>query len=274
MLRTNNPALREDVFRKPETWDSFQAAQRGGAVAVGPAARPGVMTLQGAVNASFILLGLCAATAIAGWMFIQNNTAMVLPVTFGGAIAGMVLALIISFRPRTAPFLAPVYAIGEGAFVAGISMVYATYAQGTNLGGATGTGIIFQAALLTFGILGALLLAYTTRLIKPSENFKLGVAAATGGIFFVFIAQLVLNLVFGITIPYIWSSGPIGIAFAGFVVVIAALNLVLDFDFIEQGAENELPRHMEWYAAFGLLVTLVWLYVSILRLLALLSQRD
>lgn len=285
MLRTNNPALRADVFKKPETWDSFQAGQRGvagggvvGGVAAAPAAsmaaaRPGTMTLQGAVNASLILLGICVATAFGAWVLIQNNPALLFPLAFGGAIGGLVLALIISFKPKAAPVLGPVYAIAEGGFLAGISMIYAERVAGTNIGGATGTGIILQASLLTFGIMGALLIAYTTRLIKPTENFKLGVAAATGGIFFLFVAQMVLSL-FGITIPYIWESGPIGIGLAGFIVVIAALNLVLDFDFIEEGANNGLPKHMEWYAAFGLLVTLVWLYISLLRLLALLARRD
>ena len=133
-------------------------------------------------------------------------------------------------------------------------------------------GIVQQAVFLTFGTLGALLLAYRSGLIKATENFKLGVSAATGGIAFVYIVSIVMGF-FGIQFPMIHSSGPMGILFSAFVVVIAALNLVMDFDFIEEGAEHGAPKYMEWYGAFGLLVTLIWLYLEILRLLAKLRER-
>jgi uncharacterized YccA/Bax inhibitor family protein len=134
-------------------------------------------------------------------------------------------------------------------------------------------GIVIQAVALTFGTLFCLLLAYKSGLIKATENFKLGVVAATGGIALIYLATMVLGL-FGIGIPYIHDSGLIGIGFSLFVVVVAALNLVLDFDFIETGAERGAPKYMEWYASFGLIVTLVWLYIEILRLLAKLRGRD
>jgi uncharacterized YccA/Bax inhibitor family protein len=127
--------------------------------------------------------------------------------------------------------------------------------------------------MLTFGIMFALLFAYRSGLIKATENFKLGVAAATGGIFLIYLATFVLGF-FKIQIPYIHESGIIGIGFSLFVVVIAALNLVLDFDFIETGVEAGAPKYMEWYGAFGLMVTLVWLYLELLRLLAKLQSRD
>jgi uncharacterized YccA/Bax inhibitor family protein len=133
-------------------------------------------------------------------------------------------------------------------------------------------GIVSQAVFLTFGTLGGLLLAYRSGLIKATENFKLGIVAATGGIFFVYMIGFILSL-FGSGIPLIHSSGTFGILFSVFVVVIAALNLVLDFDFIEEGAEQGAPKYMEWYAAFGLMVTLIWLYLEILRLLAKLQSR-
>jgi uncharacterized YccA/Bax inhibitor family protein len=133
-------------------------------------------------------------------------------------------------------------------------------------------GIVSQAVFLTFGTLAALLIAYRSGWIKATENFKLGVVAATGGIFFVYLISFVLSF-FGVSIPLIHGSGIFGILFSLFVVVIAALNLVLDFDFIEQGAEQGAPKYMEWYAAFGLMVTLIWLYLEILRLLAKLQQR-
>ena len=133
-------------------------------------------------------------------------------------------------------------------------------------------GIVLQAVALTLGVLGALLLAYTSRLIKPTENLKLGIVAATGGVFLVYMASWILGI-FGVGVPFIHDSGPIGIGFSLVVINIAALNLVLDFDFIETGAAVGAPKYMEWYGAFGLMVTLVWLYLEILRLLAKLRDR-
>ena len=150
----------------------------------------------------------------------------------------------------------------EGLALGGISVVFeASY-----------PGIVSQAIFLTFGTLGALLMAYRSGLIRATENFKLGVVAATGGIALVYLASMVLGF-FGMSVPLIHSSGTFGILFSVFVVVIAALNLVLDFDFIEQGVERGAPKYMEWYGAFGLMVTLVWLYLEILRLLAKLNDR-
>jgi uncharacterized YccA/Bax inhibitor family protein len=134
-------------------------------------------------------------------------------------------------------------------------------------------GIVIQAVGLTFGTCLALLLAYKSGMIRASENFKLGVVAATGGIALFYLLSLILGL-FGVRISFLYQSGPLGIAFSLFVVVIAALNLVLDFDFIEQGAGAGAPRYMEWYAAFGLMVTLIWLYLEILRLLMKLRSRN
>ena len=133
-------------------------------------------------------------------------------------------------------------------------------------------GIVIQAVLGTFGTLFALLMAYRSGMIRATENFKLGVAAATGGIFLVYMLSMVLGF-FGINIPFIHDSGPIGIGVSLFVVVVASLNLVLDFDFIENGESMGAPKYMEWYAAFGLLVTLIWLYIELLRLLAKLRDR-
>ena len=133
-------------------------------------------------------------------------------------------------------------------------------------------GIVFQATILTFGTLFALLIAYRSGMIRATENFKLGVAAATGGIFLIYMATWILGM-FSVSIPFIHDSGLIGIGFSLFVVVIAALNLVLDFDFIENGAKAGAPKYMEWYAAFGLLVTLIWLYIEMLRLLSKLNRR-
>lgn len=182
---------------------------------------------------------------------------------WGGAIGGLVLALITVFKKTWAPVTAPLYALVEGFFLGAISAVY----------NAQFGGIVMQAVMLTFGILFALLFAYRSGLIKATENFKLGVVAATGGIALVYLASIALGF-FGIKIPLIHESGLVGIGFSLFVVVIASLNLVLDFDFIESGVEQGAPKYMEWYGAFGLMVTLVWLYLELLRLLSKLQSRD
>ena len=180
---------------------------------------------------------------------------------WGGAIGGLVLAIVTAFKKEWSPVTAPLYALVEGFFLGAISALYNHLYE----------GIVLQAVMLTFGIMFALLFAYRSGLIKATENFKLGVAAATGGIALIYIATIVLGL-FGIKIPYIHDSGLIGIGFSLFVVVVASLNLVMDFDFIESGVEAGAPKYMEWYGAFGLMVTLVWLYLELLRLLSKLRR--
>lgn len=266
-LRTTNPLLTASAF-------SGESERRFGFTEVA-AARPNTMTLQGAVNATFVLLGITVASGLGVFTFLQNQPGMVMAASLGGAVLALVLVLVISFKPQASPYVGPLIAIAEGAFAGAASIFWTRYAAGSSgtTAGALGTGLVLQAGLLTAGIAGGLLVAYKTRLIRATENFKLGVAAATMGFLFLCIATLVLSLI-GIQIPYIWDNGPIGIAVAAGIVVLAALNLVLDFDFIEQGAERGLPRHMEWYAAIGVLVTLVWLYISLLRLLAKIQSRD
>ncbi len=222
------------------------------------------MTIQGTVNKTGFLLILAIATAAWTWnkFFTAGNPAVVMPYLWGGAIGGLVMALVTVFKKNWAAFTAPMYALLEGLFLGAISAFFeAQY-----------PGIVIQAVGLTFGTLVALLMAYKTGLIRATENFKLGVAAATGGIFLVYMATMVLGF-FGVGIPYIHGSGIIGIGFSLFVVVIAALNLVMDFDFIEAGAAAGAPKFLEWYGAFALIVTLIWLYLEILRLLAKLSSR-
>jgi uncharacterized YccA/Bax inhibitor family protein len=230
----------------------------------------GAMTLNGTVNKTGILLLLAVLTAAFAW----NQSVTVGPdgaaaiasgvrgYMLGGAIGGFILALITIFKKTWAPVTAPLYALVEGFFLGSISAMYELRFD----------GIVFQAVLLTFGTLFALLMAYRSGLIKATENFKLGVVAATGGIFLVYLATIVLGF-FNINIPLIHESGIVGIGFSLFVIVIAALNLVLDFDFIENGVEQGAPKYMEWYGAFGLMVTLVWLYLEFLRLLSKLNSR-
>lgn len=221
------------------------------------------MTLQGTVNKTGILLFLTFATAIYTWNMTLAQPGSAMLWVIGGAIGGLILALITSFKPVWSPITGSLYALAEGLFLGGISARYEMQFQ----------GIVLQAILLTGGTCLALLAAYSMRLIRATENFKLGIFAATGGIALVYLVTWVLSF-FSIQVPYIHESGMIGIGFSVFVVIIAALNLVLDFDFIENGCTHGAPKYMEWYAAFGLLVTLVWLYIEILRLLSKLSKRD
>jgi uncharacterized YccA/Bax inhibitor family protein len=244
-MRSGNPALTATTFNK------YQGV-----------AGPNQMTLSGTVNKTFLLLFLVIASAIFTWsLYFEGGN--VTPFLLGGVIGGLILALITIFVPKVSPITTPIYAILEGFVVGGISAMYEVQFA----------GITLQAVLLTFSILIALLLAYKSGLIRATENFKLGVTAATFGIFLVYMLSFVLGF-FGMEVPYLHSNGLIGIGISLFIVVIASLNLVLDFDFIETGVERQAPKYMEWYAAFGLLVTLIWLYFEVLRLLAKLRSRD
>jgi len=240
MLRTGNPALKESTFR-------------GVPRAVGEEA----MTLQGTVNKTGISLLILLAAAAFVW-----NSANPQPFILIGLVGGLVTALVTVFKNTAAPVTTPLYAAFEGLLLGGVSLMFETRYP----------GIVINAVALTFGTLAVLLIAYSSGLIRPSENFKLGIFAATGAVGLLYLVSIVMGF-FGKSIPYIHESGPIGIAFSLFVVGLAALNLVLDFDFIERGAAMGAPKYMEWLGAFGLLVTLVWLYLEILRLLAKLQDR-
>jgi uncharacterized YccA/Bax inhibitor family protein len=179
-----------------------------------------------------------------------------------GLIGGLITAVVTTFKKEWSPITAPIYAVLEGFALGGISALLESQYE----------GIVIQAVALTFGTAGCLLMAYKSGVIKATENFKLGIFAATGGIGFIYLIGWIMSF-FGTSIPYIHENGLIGIGFSLVVVVIAALNLVLDFDFIEKGAEQGAPKFMEWYGAFGLMVTLIWLYIEILRLLSKLNSR-
>ncbi len=229
------------------------------------------MTLSGTVNKIALLLLLVVAGAFYTWKIAfqaissDSLTASraILPWMIGGGIGGFVLALVTIFRRNISPYTAPIYAVLEGLFLGSIS-AFLEYQY---------PGIVINAVALTFGILFALLIAYRSGLIKPTENFKLGVFAATGGVAILYLVSFLLNL-FGVPVGYLHNSSPLSIGISVVIVIVAALNLVLDFDFIEQGAASSVPKYMEWYAAFGLIVTLVWLYLEILRLLTLLARRN
>ena len=256
-MRSGNPAFSESTLLDLAS----------GQVVSGAGADTGTMTVNGTVNKTGLLLLLVVITGAYSWSQAFGPTGEINPAInvylWGGMLAGFGLALATIFKKAWAPVTAPLYALVEGFFLGAISAVFELKYP----------GIVFQAVVLTFGTLGALLAAYRSGLIRATENFKLGVVAATGGIALVYLVSMGLRL-FGKDIPLIHESGLVGIGFSLFVVVIAALNLVLDFDFIESGVEAGAPKYMEWYGAFGLMVTLVWLYIEFLRLLAKLQSRD
>ena len=242
-MRSGNPVLTSKTF------DMAPAGER--------------MTISGTVNKTAMMLAFLCITAIYTWreFYATQEVAKVLPFVWTGVIGGFITAMVIIFKKTWAPALAPLYALLQGLVVGGVSAIFELAYP----------GIVIQAVGLTFGTLACLLMAYKSGLIKATENFKLGVVAATGGIALLYLVNIVMSM-FGKPIGFIHESGTFGILFSGFVVVIAALNLVLDFDFIEQGAEHGAPKYMEWYGAFGLTVTLVWLYLEILRLLSKLRR--
>lgn len=278
MFQSTNPTMKSEVFERPQTWNDFLGEKAGGGVRSGPK----VMTLNGTIIKSMVLLGICSVTALGTWQAFHQDAQKFALLGIGGALMAIVLGLIICFRRHTAPVLAPIYAVCEGAFVGWVSAFWAAYAAGGAAAGAAargkssklamlGTDIVLQAGLLTFGISAAMLIAYSTRLIRPSQKLLGGIAAVTGGVLIFSLVRIVMSMIFPGFMANMWSS-PIGIAFAGFIVILAAANLVIDFAVVEEGVQNGAPKYMEWYAGYGLLVTIVWLYVSILRLLALLSR--
>ncbi len=246
MMRTANPALNDKTFQNIGTYTGSES-----------------MTLQGTINKTAFLLLLVIASAAYTWsLFLEGRVDEMFMWMIGGAIGGFVAALVTVFKKEWSQITSSVYALAQGLFLGAISSVMEAQFE----------GIVIQAVTLTFGTAGCLLIAYKSGVIKATENFKLGVFAATGAIAMIYFLTTILGF-FGIHMPYIHENGLIGIGFSLVVVIIAALNLVLDFDFIEKGAEQGAPKFMEWYAAFGLMVTLIWLYVEILRLLSKLNSR-
>jgi uncharacterized YccA/Bax inhibitor family protein len=256
LIKTGNPALGQNTF------GSFAQSQYGGNL-VDAAAR---MTLSGTVNKTGLLLLCAIATAAWTWnSFMQTHDLTVAgPAVMVGALGGFVVAMVTVFKKEWSPVTAPVYALLEGLVLGGLSAIFELRYP----------GIAMQAVGLTFGTLFVMLLAYKSGLIKVTQKFRMGVVAATGGIVAFYFLTFLLSF-FHITIfASLFGSGVIGIGFSLIVVAIASLNLVLDFDFVEQGVAYGAPKYMEWYAAFGIMVTLVWLYLEMLRLLSKLRSRN
>lgn len=245
---SGNPFMKEETYR-----NSSNSPLDAGFIASSER-----MTVQGAVNKSFILFGLMLLTAVASYVY-ANPLFL-----FVGAIGGLIAALVASFKPHLSATVAPIYALLEGLFVGSVTAMY-----GAALGGA----IIFNAISLTLGILFAMLFIYKTGIIKVTDKLRMGVMMATMGVFLVYMLNFVLSF-FGINLPYLHQGGAMGIGISVVIIGIAAFNLLLDFDNFDKGEKFGAPSYMEWFSAMGLLITLIWLYVEILRLLSLLSSRD
>jgi uncharacterized YccA/Bax inhibitor family protein len=245
LLRSTNPVLKEKAF--------------AGAIPTGE-----TMTIQGTVNKTGLLLFFVVATAAWTWGLSHSPTPeAAYPWTFGGAIGGFVVALVTIFKKEWAPISAPIYALLEGLLLGGISAIFER----------SYPGIAVQAISLTFGVMFVMLLAYKLRIVQATRGFKLGVIAATGGIAIVYLINMAMSLFGHSQMSFLNAATPLGIGISLFVVIIASLNLIIDFDMIETGARMGAPKYMEWYGAFGLMVTLIWLYMEMLRLLSKVRRR-
>jgi uncharacterized YccA/Bax inhibitor family protein len=273
-----NPALNEKTF----TPERYRKVDPGFADRVFGGAAPGItepadetteawrdrMTLDGVVLRGLVLAPIVVATGWVGWRAVQvTETEFGVTTSVPGWIlpallVGLVVAMVTIFRPKTSPITAPLYAAVEGLVLGAISHLYeASY-----------DGIVLQAILLSGGVFAVMLGLYSKRIVKVDDRLRRGIIAATGAVLIVYVVSMVLRI-FGAEIPMIHEAGPVGILFSLVVVGIASANLLLDFDLIEKGVANGAPKWMEWYAAFGLLVTLVWLYLELLRLLSKLRSR-
>ena len=246
--QSSNPLLSEERLAKA----SSQPLDGG----VIQRSADGVMTVDGAVNKTFLLGALLTATAVYSFFFPSQLFML------GGAIGGFVLVMIMSFKPQMSGTLAPIYALLEGLFIGSVTAIYA---------GGFGLGLVFNAILGTIAVLFMMLFVYKAGIIKVNQKFRAGMMMAVGAIFLVYLLNIVLGF-FGMSVPYLHEGGPIGIGISVVIIAVASLMLLLDFDSIERGAAMRAPKYMEWFTAMGLIVTLVWLYIEILSLLARLSR--
>jgi len=254
LTKSSNPVLNERVFSRESTWSRE------------------VMTINGTVNKTGLMLLLVIAGALFTWNKFftaftidnpQAGMAAVAPWLMIGGIGGLIVALITSFRPQSSAITAPIYAVLEGVLLGGLSAVFESmYA-----------GIVMRAVALTMGVFVAMLVLYRSQVVPVTNKFRMGVFAATGGIALVYLGSFIAGL-FGANTAFLYDSSPLSIGISLVVIVVAALNLMLDFDFIEKASASGAPKYMEWYGAFGLMVTLVWLYLEMLRLLSKFANRE
>ena len=248
---SSNPFLKEEALRN-STNEVLDADMTNSHVITEK------MTVTGAVNKSFILFFILLLTSAVSF---QSPSPLFL---YGGIFGGLAVVIFASFKRHLSGTLAPIYAALEGLFVGSVTAMYA---------GAFGGGIVFHAVTLTFAVLFMMLFLYKTGIIKVTEKFRSGVMMATGAILVVYLLSWVLGM-FGMNVPFLHEGGMMGIGISVVIVGVAALNLLLDFDMFEKGEQYGAPKYMEWFSAMGLLVTLIWLYIEMLRLLALLAGRD
>lgn len=254
-MASSNPAFSQEVFKGYEQ--------------VYGVPRSTTMTVQGTVAKTFLLLAILSATALWAWNATGSGDFSMGLLALSG-LGGFIVAMITIFRPTAAPWTAPIYAALEGTFLGAFSQIIESTLVARR--GPMFQGIAMQAVILTSGVLFLMLFVYQTGLIRVTEKLKAGIVMATGALCLFYLVTMLLSF-FGVGMPLVFSSGPWGIGFSVLVVGLAAFNLLLDFDFIEQGAYYQAPKSMEWYGAFGLIVTLVWLYLEVLRLLRKLADQ-
>ncbi len=253
LFKSGNPTLTEKIFDRSANID---------------ASLQGTMTVRGTMNKfGFLLLMVMGAAAYSWNLYANHNQTLMTGLMLTGVFGGMICAFAIIFKPNWAQYIAPLYAILEGFFLGGISAIMNDAFQKTY------PGLVMQAVGLTFGVAIAMFLLYNFRIIRATEKFKSILISATMGIAVFYMISMVLRL-FHVNMPFLYDSSPLGIGISLFIVAIAALNLIMDFDMIEKGAEQGAPQYMEWYGAFGLMVTIVWLYIEILKLLSRFAKRD
>lgn len=253
IFKSGNPTLTEKMFNKSLHTD---------------AAAQGVMSVRGTINKfGFLMLMVIGAASYTWYLFDQLNEGLMMTLMIVGIVGALITGIVIAFKPNWAQYLAPAYGILQGFFIGGISAILnAAFADKY-------PGLIMQAVGLTFGVAISMFLLYNFRIINPTQRFKSIVISATIGIAVFYLITLVLNL-FGVNMSFMYDSSWLSIGISLFIVIIASLNLILDFERIEMGAEMGAPKFMEWYGAFGLMVTIIWLYIEILKLLSKLGSRD
>lgn len=292
MFRTSNPAFNNDAYKPAQTWndlgradDSMQAAQRASAEA-----RPNTMTINGTVTKSALLISVCCVVAMGVWGLslgtdaatggLTVNNGMIMGSLFGGMLGGLLLFLVTSFRPQISAVTAMPFAACEGAFVGGISAMYASRFASQDGEGvfSFNTDLILNAGLLTFGIFGGLLAAYAMKLVRPNKLFYNITIVGTLGVCLYALIAMVAGFAFQsydlLSVYNPSNGGLISLGFSVLLVLLASANLVLDFDMVNVAARNRSPKYMEWFSGMALLVTLVWLYIEVLRLLMKLQSRD
>jgi uncharacterized YccA/Bax inhibitor family protein len=247
-MKSSNPVMTGKIYEK------------AGRVSAGDSA----MTINGTINKIGLMLLLVIGAAAYTWKIVMGeNPGSAGTLAMVGAIGGFIMAMVTVFRPQSSAITAPIYAILEGLFLGAISAVI----------NASYPGVAFQAVLLTIGTLFTMLFLYRSGYIRATPKFRRGVMMATGAVFFAYLISWILGM-FGMSVGFMHSNGPLGILISLAIIVVAALNLIMDFDFIEKGSQMGAPKYMEWYGAFGLMVTLIWLYIEFLRLLSRFAGRD